>query len=315
MCLSTTDNCGPHFCSFIFVSLCWQQIGLVAHATALIQLRVQNAPLCCKELRAVRVAEIEYAERLLMEGLNYEFRCYHPGEVIENIFANISIQPNHDSIGTSNRGDVSPRSTTNHYENDDSSTCDSNDKDHLLLKALDVAKSAEIFTDAPFLLSPSDIAFAITAIVTGAYCSEGYWIASKLAKLYEDLYPEKSQEQLDMFIQTVRCIIRTLLNCSYLDLQPRGETGTDFVMQRAEELRRAMGEVASMRLLRKMRKIHSLSRAQPTSMEHLSSSMAAFSPKRVDTPRKRSRLELDFTPPRLVYKRNRCIQIARQGSC
>jgi hypothetical protein len=295
-----------NFANVIVHSFDWQQIGLVAHATALIQLRVQNAPLCCKELRAVRVAEIEYAERLLMEGLNYEFRCYHAGEVIETIFANISIQSLHSSVETGSRGDVSPRSARDHCEHDDNYSCETYNKDHLLQKALDVSKSAEIFTDLPFLSSPRAIAFAIAAIVTGAYCSEGYWISFKLAKLYLHLFPEKSEEESSMFLHTVQSVIRTLLQCPYLNLQSNNRSDTDFVVKRAEELRRAMGEVASIRLLRKLRNSHSLSR--PTPMVRPSTIMTDPSGW-VDPPRKRSRLEMDFTPPCLIQKRNRYTKI------
>jgi hypothetical protein len=291
---------------YSLASLYWPQVGLVAHATALIQLRVENAPLCCKELRAVRVAEIEYAERLLMEGLNYEFRCYHAGEVIENIFANISIRSHHSSTESSSRGDVSPRSTTDQFEHDDTFSCETYDKDHLLQKALDVAKSSEIFTDLPFLSSPSTIAFAISAIVTGACCRDGYWISSKFAKLCLQLFPKKSHEELNKFLHTVRCVIRSLLQCPYLNLQPTNESSADFVVKRAEELHRAMGEVASMRLLRKLRNSHSLSR--PTSTVHPSSIMTASSGW-VDPPRKRSRLEIDFTPPSISQKRIRFTKI------
>lgn len=293
------------FANPLFRSFLWQQIGLVSHATALIQLRVQNAPLCCKELRAVRVAEIEYAERLLMEGLNYEFRCYHAGEVIENIFANVSIESPQCCIEESSRGDVSPRSTKDQYEQDDSFSRETYDKNDFLRKALDIAKSAEIFTDLPFLSSPNAIAFAISAVVTGAYCSEGYWISSKLARLFSRFFPEKSQEETNMFLHEVRRVIRTLLQCSYLNLGPSSETGAGFVVQRAEELRRAMGEVASIRLLRKLRKSHSLSR--PVLMVHPSPSAAPF--ECFEPPRKRSRLERDFTPPYVVHKRPRYTKI------
>ena len=53
-------------------------------------MRVQNSPLCYREIRAVSVWEIEAAELLVMEGLNYQFRCYHASSSIQTLLSDLS---------------------------------------------------------------------------------------------------------------------------------------------------------------------------------------------------------------------------------
>jgi hypothetical protein len=231
-------------------------------------MRVQNAPLCCKELRAVPVPEIEFAERLLMEGLNYEFRCYHASSTIETIFADCAaFRSSGESYG---RGDLSPRTTFDCYD----------ENIYLQQKALEVAQRALIFSDAPFLFNPCHTAFAVTAIVTGSVTEEGN-MGDKLQKYLEQSRPTTTMAELDAFTQSVRDTIHMLVNCPFMDLRPTGGRATEIVAGRAEELRRVLGEVATIRLYRKMK------RCQTVPCDSL----------------KRSRFELDFTPPRLPHAR------------
>ena len=103
-----SPNLQPHF----FLQT---QIGRIALATTLVQRRVHNAPLCCKELRAVPVVEIEFAERLLMEGLNYEFHCFHAADIIEEILYKDNSRSPSCIIGDSDRLDISYRSAATTY--------------------------------------------------------------------------------------------------------------------------------------------------------------------------------------------------------
>jgi hypothetical protein len=232
-------------------------------------MRVYNAPLCCKELRAVPVAEIEYAERLLMEGVNYEFRCHHISSIIETIFSDFAVvlsRPNK----IRGRGDFSPRASVDYHD----------DNTFLWQKAQDVAQRALIFSDAPFLFNPCHTAFAVTAIVMGSVTSEGN-MGDKLQKYLTKRFPSKTKSDLHAFSESVRVIIQMLVDCPSMDLRPTCGRAGEIVAERADELRRILGEVATRRLLRKMKRCQSLP---------------------CDT-RKRSRFELDFTPPRQLQAR------------
>jgi hypothetical protein len=253
--------------------LLYEQIGLVSHATELVQLRVQNATLCCKELRAVPVYEIEFAERLLMEGLNYEFRCYHTVATIEEIFAEFSTDRS--DFDRCVPGNVSPRAAR------DCSTY--NEFMYIKQTALEVAQQALIFSDTLFLNDPRHTAFAIAAIATGSVTKAGY-MGSKLHKYLAQITPATATATAAIiaFSQSVRHAIRTLLSCPLLDLSPTQGAIEEIFAQRAENFRRVLSQVALARALRKMK------RSQPP-YPHVS--------------RKRMRVEQAFTPPRLLHAR------------
>lgn len=214
------------------------------------------------------VVEIEFAERLLMEGLNYEFYCYHSTSTIDEIFTEFAAVRSSDESYC--RGDVSPRASFN---------CSSYDENgYLRQNALEVAQRALIFSDAPFLFHPSHIGFAIIAIVTGSVTNEGC-MGAKLQAYLAETSPMKTDANLLDFSQSVRDVIQMLLNCPLLDLLPGCGRSGEIVSERAEELRRVLGEVATLRLLRKMKR-----RQRRDSL-------------------KRSRIELEFTPPRLLHAR------------
>lgn len=234
-------------------------------------MRVQNAPLCCKELRAVSVAEIEFAERLLMEGLNYEFRCYHASPTIEELFTDFdALQMN---AGESyHRGDVSPRASFDYSSYDE--------KEYLRQKALEVARRSQIFSDAPFLFAPTHVGYAITAIVTGSVTDDGC-VGAKLLQYVAANSSMNTKAELHCFCKSVQEVVLYLVNCPCMDLRPTCGRAGEIIAERAEELRRVLGEVASVRLLRK------LESSRSGSSVYL----------------KRSRFETDFTPPRQVQAR------------
>lgn len=214
------------------------------------------------------VAEIEYAERLIMEGLNYEFRCHHVGSTIDILFSDSLLSCTPDKSRA--RGDLSPRASVEYRD----------EKAFLWRKALDIAQRALIFSDAHFLFNPCHTAFAVTAIAIGSVTVEGN-MSGKLQKYVAKLFPTKTKAELDDFSQSVGDIIHMLVNCPSLDLRPGCGHASEIIIERAEELRRVLGEVATIRLLRKMKRFQSW----PCKS------------------RKRSRFELDFTPPRQLQTR------------
>lgn len=219
---------------------------------------VHNAPLCYKELRAVPVVEIEFAERLLMEGLNYEFHCYHVTDIIEEILLNNNFSSSSHNFNDSKvRVDSSPRSAATTY-GCNNSLCHGvgfESSEYLRLKALDIAQRAYIFSDAPFLYAPRDIAFAIVAIASGSTSSDSYCVGSKLLHQYNIMNPEKAKAKAELSSVTSQMhdVIFNLLHCPYMALCPTNDHHSKNIFtKRAEELRRVMSEVATLRLLRKM---------------------------------------------------------------
>jgi hypothetical protein len=274
-----------------------------------VQQRVRNAPLCCKELRAVPVVEIEYAERLLMEGLNYEFQCHHASDIIDEIFFNHITKNYSQNINESNnRVDLSPRSAvTSHVQNKCShytANCDANER--MRHKALDIAQRANIFSDAPFLYSPCDVAFAIAAIASSSILTDSYCIGSKLLRLYFEMNPKTSQDEFTVS-STIGNIILSLVNCQKMDLFPNDNPSNYILAERATELRRIMSEVATLRLLRKMsHNIFQMNRCtkisdsilRKRSRHHASHMENKCSGHQHSS--KRSRIGTSFTPPHLI---------------
>ena len=297
------------------------QIGLIAHATALVQQRVHNAPLCCKELRAVSVMEIEFAERLLMEGLNYEFHCHHATDFIDEIFnynfARISLRKSNER---NDRVDISPRSTATWSGCDNSmyGEVDFDFSERRRQKALDVAQRAYIFTDIPFLYAPCDIALAVVAIASGSVCRDSYCIGSTLLHQYMDMSLETFRTERSTVVSAVSEAILNLFNCKAMDPCLADDNFSDHTIKnRAEELRHVMGEVATLRLLRKMNNLrpHTETRKNAATKTMPLGNRDDFMRNqnrrctdRVENntiqcrPSKRTRtlFEIDFTPPRLI---------------
>ena len=186
-----------------------------------------------------------------MEGLNYEFHCHHAADFFDEIFINdVTLSPSDTWNVNNDRVDISPRSTVTSY-----GRVYNSDYEYLRNKALDIAQRANIFTDVQFLYSPCDVAFAIAAIATGSvsYGRYGYYcIGSKLLRLYMDMHPDKFQDEASV-TSTLRNVILSLLRCQNTNICPFDHPlSKQIVAERAEELRRKMGEVATLRLLRKM---------------------------------------------------------------
>jgi hypothetical protein len=265
-----------------------------------------------------------------MEGLNYEFHCYHSGDIIDQIFINMDIgDSQYDSQYALDdgyrRGDVSPRCSAtscggcnSSYSAVNSDGVNSDGCEYLRQQAIDLAQQANIFSDIPFLYAPCEIAFAIAAIVTGAYTTDNNCkIGSKLVHQYMDMYPEKSPDELNTIASTLRDIILNLKSCPNFDFCPsyHGSSTTSVATERAEELRRVISEVATLRLLRKLqrkglRHPHYLAEGVRSSLSFGYGSIRGqvdpvYPVNSVNTlhyssKRTRTQYETDFTPPHLI---------------
>lgn len=287
----------------------------------MVQQRVRNAPLCCKELRAVPVIEIERAERLLMEGLNYEFQCHHAADIIDEIFMN-DIATSSLNISKEDNDCVhrSPRSAvTSSYGRNMSLYRDieEDDNEYVRQKALDIAHRANIFSDVPFLFSPCDVAFAAVVIASDSISAGSYSIGSKLLNRYRDMNLERSQDERSI-ASSIQSVVLSLLRCKSMNFCSIDDS-THAVAKRAEELRRIMGEVATLRLLRKINNSNLLGRSYvrknavaTTALSHVHNNSSrkrsqfcaalmehhAFAHR--SSKRTRTHYDTDFTPPRVL---------------
>jgi hypothetical protein len=266
-------------------------------------MHVHNAPLCARELRAVSAQEIMYTELLLLEGLNYQFRCYHATSAIDSLVTDLyNFQHDvtkplmmMDSYGCDSRDPAdcaqSPRSTTSpyypsyhHHQQREAAVRD---------RACEIAMRATIFGDAMFLYTPCHIALAILSIVIGCVNPDGS-INWTMERYLASRFDTKDPGDVQRFSTIIREIILMLVHGPGMDLQPphhqhydpsslssnhiRHHNYYDVVTRRAEDLRRVLGDTATRRMHRRMQRLRR-------------------------APRKRSRSAttmdiIDFTPPR-----------------
>jgi hypothetical protein len=222
---------------------------LLAHATAVVQLKVQSSPLCRAELRGVSIAEIEEGERLLMEGVNYEFRCYHPETPVRILAPDVAhfLNESNNMFAIDGRdpdecfmlGGRCPTPTS----------CDAHVDyivDNIVDRASDLALRAAVFSDIPFLFAPGHIAFALVAIVLDSV-DEGGALGGDIEDYLINRFPLKTAQEILSFSHQVSKIIRKLMACPWMELQPNRGRGKQMVALRAEELRCALTTIASLR--------------------------------------------------------------------
>jgi hypothetical protein len=280
------------------------QIESLARASALVQMHVHNAPLCARELRAVSVQEL-----LLLEGLNYQFRCYHATSAIDSLVTDLyNFQHDvtkplmmMDCYGCDSRDPAdcaqSPRSTTSPYY---SSQHHHHQREAAVRdRACEIAMRATIFADALFLYTPCHIALAILSIVTGCVNPDGS-INWSMERYLASRFDTKDPGDVQRFSTIIREIILMLVHSPGMGLRPphhqhydlssssnhiRHHNYYDVVTRRAEDLRRVLGDTATRRMHRRMQRLRR-------------------------APRKRSRSAttmdiIDFTPPRHNTKQPR----------
>jgi hypothetical protein len=242
------------------VFFCRFQIGLLSHATAVIHLKVQSAPLCRNELCAVSIAEIEEGERFLMEGLNYEFFCHHPENAIRVLATDLSSFlsesenscfqfDGRDPTESDNRGHCSPRTTFD---------CEEQAYEYLDV-AFDIWQRAIVFSDVPFMFAPGQIGFAVVTIAAGLVGSDGCMDDAMQEYLVHRL-PLKTEEEIISFSRQVNRIIQALEDSPLMDLRGSSTPSKNVVSQRAETLRTVFSKAAEMRRTREMNRNPSMTR-------------------------------------------------------
>ena len=172
-----------------------------------------------QELPALSVYEIEEAERQLMFGLDYMFRCFHTSSALQNLIPDFL-------TFLCERADVpvSVRKESRHVR-----------------KSLEVARRALVFSDAPFLYTPCHTAFAITCMVSQSITEEGT-MGDAIQAFLVKVFPHKTKGELLSFTRTVREIIKYLIDCPLMDLRPVPCDRVDaLVAHRAKEIRRVLG--------------------------------------------------------------------------
>jgi hypothetical protein len=240
----------------------------------MIQMRVQHTPLCYQELHAVSVADIETGERLIMEGINYEFRCHHAHSVLGTLIAQYSsFEPEKmgkgcddtlcDSLRTRSS---SPRALVDYR----------NDEDYLRKRAFEIVHRASVFSDTPFLFKPDFIALAVLAISSGSV-SKGGCMGKKFQTFLSQQAPASDEND---FIKSVQEVIANLVECTEMDLKRKRRGSRDAVEARTGDLCKILHKLADIRVHRKMLR------------------------RQLFSPLKRTRdLAMDFPPPRELHAR------------
>lgn len=210
------------------------QMGLMAHATAVVELRVSHTRLCKNELRRVGIAEMAQYERVAMEGVNYELRCHHPNisEVVQGlaIFCKLSLtRTRSTSVGSPG----------------------SNPYGHLGFvanRAEQIMHRALVFSDATFLFSPR--VFATASVVIALRQIDGHqqngpppiYLPSLLR-----LYILDQGEQAGVSEKDVEAAVFHLYNCPEMDLL-QNQNERKLVATRARELKQLLNRIFLVRL-------------------------------------------------------------------
>lgn len=194
-------------------------------------MRAQNASLCRDELRAVSIGEIEVAERALMEGCDYRLRCHHPFGAIKVLAADmgsylLSTTEEKAPMGyeagfnaaTFYGHDESPRSVVYGYQPDQQYHIDNN-ANTLCERALSIAQSALVYSDANFLFPPGQIAFAaLTLALDGHQAGCNNFVGPRMREYLRLTFRNKSTTELTEFEGEVGKIITHLDQCPEIDL-------------------------------------------------------------------------------------------------
>ena len=176
------------------------------------------------------MTDIEEFERLLMEGLNYQFRCHHPFSAMNALALDFT------NFIAERKGDKMARGVL----------CDDG-VNNLLERASGIVQRSMVFSDAQFLFAPGHIAFAVIAIALGSVNYKDGCISLELKEYLIDRFARKSIEELDRFIDTVESVIHALYSCDMMDLAPMDSTMSKCVAKRAENMKRVLSAISSLR--------------------------------------------------------------------
>jgi hypothetical protein len=210
--------------------------------------------MCRREVCFASVAEIQAAERDLMEGLNYEMRFHHPHSTISVLCSNASAfiddQAREDEIKWSGKAFYharSPRGTLKNQRHKKAAD--------LLANAMLIASNALIFSDVPFLFPPGQIAFAAVAMamrVSDPFATFEGFIHPILRAFLRNRFETKEAEDIRDFEDKVSRIIQTLMDSPVMDLKllalsrPFAERD-GVVAEQAERLRQVFRKVNCIR--------------------------------------------------------------------
>ena len=192
-----------------------------------------------------------------MEGVNYEFICHHPDDMIQDLLADvIDFMGEQRHLGLSvdlhdpceTRNCDSPRGVDSNIHNLEQ-------PDDMMENVMDAVNQTLIFSDAPFLFSPEAIAYAVTSIEMGSFHYGGH-MGDTMHTYLITRHPFKSEEEILEFSREVGRVISCLLDSEDLDLVPGKRRSSNVIAKRAEDLRRVLIQVADLRLLHQMSKAH-----------------------------------------------------------
>jgi hypothetical protein len=230
------------------------QVDALEHATDLIQRKVLGVPLCRDELLYVTVEEIEVAERDLMDGINYEMRCYHPFNAIRVLAAEVEKfmirdeDPRYFTFENVfewrqyNGSLSSPRDVFG--VNDDAVDLGIEERASL------VAQNSMLFSDVLFLFPPGQIAFAAVAMsIDEDHNSVGLPLI--LRTYLRDRFVSKTEDDLLAFEDRILAIVSILRESPVMDMQmiglSRNSVACDrVIVEQADELRRVFFKVSYM---------------------------------------------------------------------
>jgi len=237
------------FVRFTFPSISTQsvtsplQIELLAHATSVIEATVKASPLCRGELCAVSAVDIESGERIVMEGLNYEFRCHHPIAILRDLVTNVltSLPKEFKYDGRENSGRPSSSTNTDYVSK----------QKPWFETAVQVAGIALVHTNITFLFAPDVIAFSIFVFVTKVVVESHesiHIMKSRIEDILASRSCHRSEESRTEFSRNVNAVILTLLRCPYMEPMYRTPSlNTVTSEQHAQELCAVLRKVSTIR--------------------------------------------------------------------
>ena len=182
------------------------QACFLSHATAYIHQHAKDTPLYGNELQSVLVKEIEAAERVLLEGLNYELCCHHSTDTVRALSVELA----------------SFLANKNESRDDNTKTANAIGKD-VHDRALAICYRALVSTDAIFLFAPDPIAWAAVALALQSLRSTPQCYELSGTEMGEFLcykYPNKSQQEITSMKKDMSDIGRFLKECPPMELDP-----------------------------------------------------------------------------------------------
>eukprot|EP00934_Nitzschia_sp_Nitz4_P009046 Nitzschia sp. Nitz4//scaffold156_size52432//23037//24550//NITZ4_006826-RA/size52432-snap-gene-0.11-mRNA-1//1//CDS//3329537412//9036//frame0 len=220
------------------------EIGILSHATNVVNMKAKKAALCRDELKAVCVEEIEEAERNLLGGLDFRLRCHHPYGAIQVLSGEvIASVEDLATYGTGNYHSLQDFHHENYSRQHLATLCE---------RALAVAQSALVYSDVNFLFPPGKIAFASVAIALEGQVW-GKQLGTMMRRYLRARFPQKAEEELLAFEQDVLDIVYELECCPEIDLRkfssavPQRHSGSAQVQ--AAEVRRVFAVANHLRHL------------------------------------------------------------------